>query len=160
MSDTVRVQVHDLHRLLLEFRRQLERGSKTAHSYRGSWQHAVDYDNSFERLADLVDAHLVAAGCEPDPRTRCNHDNPVYTWPEDSGPVAWVSVTAGSIDGWTGPRLQHLAREADARGQWKALCGFTFHEDDIATDPRPGYRRCGVCKREQRLRGVSVDDIR
>jgi hypothetical protein len=149
--DTVKVSAHDLHRLLLEFRAQIERGKHAPGGYLGGWHHAVDYDRSFERLADIVDAHLVAAGDEPDPRTRCQQDNPVYRWPDSPQSVTWTDVESGAIIGDAGPRLRHLAA-ADGRGRFTTLCGFTFVDEDIA-EPGVSYRRCGVCVREQRLRG-------
>lgn len=149
VSETVKVLAHDLHRLLLEFRAQVERGDRPPGGRRGGWHHAVDYDKSFERLADTIDVHLKAAGCPPDPRTRCQHDNPVYSWPESPRSVAWINVSAGPVSGDTGPRLRHLAA-SDTFTRFKALCGFTFVNEDIA-GPDAGYRRCGVCVREQQL---------
>jgi len=49
-SNTVRVGQHDLARLLLMFR-SLVRDQEP-----GSWEHMRDYDLSFERLADAMDA--------------------------------------------------------------------------------------------------------
>jgi len=155
MTGTVRVQVRDLHRLLLEFRAQLER-SRGPVSYKGGWHHGVDYDRSFERLADIIDACLAAGGCEPDPRTRCQHGR-IYRWPADPESVTWVNVSAGSFAGDIDPRLRHLAAPGDqlagAHESYTALCGFTFVGEDIASI---GYRRCGVCVRERRLRGVPI----
>ena len=156
MTGTVRVDAHDLHRLLLEFRAQLERHERPV-SYRGGWQHACDYDKSFERLADIIDANLATDGDGPDPRTRCRRDLPVYDWPEDPGPLAWVHVTAGSMDGQTRPRLRHLV-PAEGPRRYRTLCGFRFATEDVATSGGR-YPRCVVCARERRVRGLVDPDL-
>jgi hypothetical protein len=157
-SETVRVPARDLHRLLLEFRAQVERGNREPGGYLGGWHHGVDYDRAFERLADVVDAYLATGGEGPDPRTRCQHDNPVYVWPATPPPMEWINVEAGSIAGDIGPRLRHLAAADGSTWRWKTLCGFTFADDDIPERPEVPYRRCGVCAREQQLRSVVVAD--
>ncbi|WP_327170206.1 hypothetical protein OG471_01150 [Streptomyces sp. NBC_01336] len=82
-SDTLRVGRHDLERLLLEFR-ELMRKQEPA-----SWRHMEDYDLSFERLADAVDAATEARrGTRwegPDLRMRCTTGEAVYEWPEGAG---------------------------------------------------------------------------
>ena len=142
MTDEVKVSAHDLHRLLLEFRAQLKHGD---HRPAGYWHHAVDYDKSFERLADIIDARLIAAGLGPDSRTRCQHDNPVYGWPDGPVAVTWVNIRS--------PRLRHLAGGEDRLQRFKALCGLTFVDEDMVDRPSAPYQRCDVCLREQRLRG-------
>lgn len=154
MSDTVTVSAHDLHRLLLQFRAEVERGAREP----GTWQHAVDYDRSFERLADAIDARYAAMGQEPDPRTRCNHENLVYAWPDNSLPFAWVSIRNGSADGQTSGRLRHLVPHGDPAREWKALCGFRFVAEDVARRPSSPYPDCGVCLRERRLCGIPVQE--
>jgi hypothetical protein len=79
-TDTVRVGQHDLARLLL-MSRSLMREQEP-----GGWDHMKDYDLSFERLADAVDAATKArqgASWEgPDLRMRCTTTEPVYDWPD------------------------------------------------------------------------------
>ncbi|MFF9022498.1 hypothetical protein [Streptomyces eurythermus] len=78
-SDTLRVGRHDLERLLLEFRKLARKQEP------GSWDHMNDYDLSFERLADAVDAATaLRRGSRwegPDLRMRCSTTEAVYTWP-------------------------------------------------------------------------------
>lgn len=154
MSDIVKVRAHDLHRLLLEFRAQLERHERPV-TYRGGWIHGRDYDRSFERLADIVDTWLKAGGEGPDSRTRCQPGHPVYEWPVDPGPMAWVVVTAGAAFGDIGPRLRHLAAgPTGPQAEYQSLCGFKFVDEDIASSGTT-YKRCTVCAREQRVRDLS-----
>jgi hypothetical protein len=159
MTGTVRVQAHDLHRLLLEFRSQLERAGRPVGRVRISgradgWLHGHDCDRSFERLADIIDTWLKAGGEDPDPRTRCQRGHPVYDWPEVPEQMDWVDVTSGSLAGDVGPRLRHLA--AQTSPHWHAtVCGFKFVDEDIA-EAGARYKRCTVCLREQRLRERSA----
>ncbi|MFJ8856757.1 hypothetical protein [Streptomyces sp. NPDC102437] len=73
---TVRVGHHDLARLLLMFR------SLMSDQKPGAWDHMTDYDLSFERLADAVDAGSQILCGErwqgPDLRMRCTTTEPVY----------------------------------------------------------------------------------
>lgn len=147
-SDMVTVSAHDLHRLLLQFRAELERRGARP----GGWHHAGDWDESFERLADVIDARLLAKGGGRDTRTRCHHDSPVYVWPDDSS-VTWVSLRRGSAH--TSARLRHLVPQGDPVRRWKTLCGFHFIEEDLVKRPGSLYPQCETCEREQWLRGIS-----
>lgn len=130
------VRAHDLARLLLEFRAlQLTSGQE--------WSHMHDYDISFERLADVLDAHG-----EPDPRLRCGHHSAVE-WPEDDPAASWYDIRDVSD---TAPvRHRHLAA-ARGGGFYDAFCGFWFAADDIVRSPSTPYPECPVCLRERRLR--------
>ncbi len=50
----------------------------------GSWDHMRDYDLSFERLADVVDAAAQARQGSPlgGPRLCCTTTEAVYAWPD------------------------------------------------------------------------------
>jgi hypothetical protein len=145
-ADTVRVSRHALWRLLLMFRDLTERGSQRV------WVHNVDYDISFERLADILDEANAQLGTKPDPRTRCKHGEPVYEWP--SACVArWTNVRAGrALNPELGGKLSHLA-SADGMHSYRALCGFTFADEDVAKRPAQDYPRCATCERELQLCG-------
>ncbi|MET8748306.1 hypothetical protein [Streptomyces sp. NPDC004728] len=90
-NDTVRVGRHDLARLLLEFRSLVRKQEP------GSWDHMDDYDLSFERLADAVDAGAkVRRGTHwegPDLRLRCTTTEDVYGWPEGAPYDGGTTVT-------------------------------------------------------------------
>jgi hypothetical protein len=143
-TDTLRVSRHDLARLLLQFREELERDPGR------QWSHMADYDISFERLADAVDyarAHLPpelrAAGTDgPDDRMRCKR-TPVYRWPVHR-PVETLKVRAAPSRG-----ASHYAWW-DRHDFGQALCGFTFTRDD-GVSPAGGEPSCPECVREKRL---------
>src|SRR5215475_5818764 len=141
----VRVQAHDLHRLLLEFRTQIERQTPAANG--PTWAHGRDFDRSFERLADVIDDWLAAGGDEPDSRTRCKPGHPAYEWRDKAGSLTWVAVREGGVTGDPGPRLRHLVRESRRN---ETLCAFHFADEDITQAGGP-YRPCRECEREQRL---------
>ncbi|WP_222844615.1 hypothetical protein [Saccharomonospora sp. CUA-673] len=136
-TDTVRVQRHDLARLLLEFR------TSQAKQESGRWLHMHDYDRSFERLADAVDAgdqtRRGSRWTGPDYRMRCTTD-PVYVWPEGSpheGPVTTVHVPGHGSHYVLDPT--HV----------KALCGFGWApEEDTPTNDEA---TCTACRREHQL---------
>ncbi|MEV6029390.1 hypothetical protein [Streptomyces sp. NPDC052036] len=90
-SDTLRVGRHDLERLLLEFRALVGKQEP------GSWSHMKDYDLSFERLADAVDAAAQARqGARwkgPDLRMRCTSTEAVYDWPDGAPYDSGTTVT-------------------------------------------------------------------
>ncbi|MGC4952965.1 hypothetical protein ACLQ2P_07075 [Actinomadura citrea] len=139
-TDTVRVNRHDLARLLLEFRSLAERQEPQ------SWTHMNDYDLSFERLADAVDAgRRVFYGRDykgPDYRMRCNL-SPAYEWPEhapyDGGEVTTVRVV--------GHGSHYLPDPTD---DWpKALCGFSWAPEEGV--PTAGEPSCPECRREPLL---------
>lgn len=152
---TVEVPAHDLHRLLLSFRAALESGKFPP----GTWMHAVDYDWSFERLADILDQYRAANGWHLDPRTRCQR-TAVYQWPDASAPARWVSVRGGSHGG----RARHLTAGTHAADPGRdgltqrALCGFRFTVADVVKKPSAVYRPCEVCERERQLQGVAVEE--
>ena len=143
---TIEVPAHDLHRLLLAFRAAIESGAKP-----DGWAHAADWDWSFERLSDILDAQRIASGHQADPRTRCQHTS-AYTWPPVNGPAQWICIRASK-----GSAERHLVIE-DARRHplGRAVCGFRFADEDIVKRPRAAYRPCGLCEREQRLQGIEV----
>lgn len=147
-TDTLRVSRHDLARLLLQFRENLERDASR------KWSHMGDYDISFERLADAVDharAHLPPelriAGVGPDDRMRCKRI-PVYDWPDrppyNGQPVDALSVRAAQARG-----ALHYAFW-DRHGFGQALCGLTFTRED-GVSPATGEPACPECAREKRL---------
>jgi hypothetical protein len=148
---TLRVSRHDLVRLLLQFRIELERDGTRA------WSHMADYDISFERLADAVEharAHLPsglrAGGSQgPDDRMRCKR-TPAYHWPDrppyDGQPIEAMNVETGSPQGGS-----HYA-SWDGHGFGEALCGLTFTREDGVT-PLTGEPSCRECVREKRLAG-------
>jgi hypothetical protein len=139
-TDTVRVARHDLARLLLEFRRLAERQPPE------SWTHMDDYDISFERLADIVDAgsrvHHGPRWEGPDYRMRCSLSS-AYQWPEeapyDGGKVTTMRV-AGHGSHYVVDPTDELPR---------ALCGFWWASaEGKATTGEPS---CPECRREPGL---------
>jgi hypothetical protein len=134
------VRAHDLARLLLEFRSlQLTSGQ--------DWSHMHDYDISFERLADVLDAHG-----RPDPRLRCGHQSAVK-WPKAPG-AGWYDIRVASDA--APARHRHLAT-ARGDGFYDAFCGFWFAAGDIVRSPGTPYPNCPVCLRDQRLRREHQD---
>ncbi|CUW33360.1 hypothetical protein [Streptomyces reticuli] len=141
---TVRVGHHDLARLLLMFR-SLMRTQKP-----GSWHHMRDYDLSFERLADAVDAgSQIRYGKDwqgPDLRMRCTTTEPVYDWPEGAPYDGEVTFT------WNVPGYGSHASEDDQVQLFSntALCGFRWAKGD---KPRrmEGLPDCPECRREVQL---------
>lgn len=137
----VTVRARDLARLLLEFRSlQLTSGK--------DWSHMHDYDISFERLADVLDADG-----QPDPRLRCGHQ-PTVDWPKDEPDAAWYNISTASDA--APPRHRHLATARGA-GLHDAYCGFLFADEDIVRSPSAAFPDCPVCVREQRLRREHQD---
>lgn len=130
------MRAHDLARLLLEFR-SLQLTSAQ------DWSRMHDYDISFERLADVLDAHG-----RPDPRLRCGHQSAVE-WPEHAPDADWYNIRDASDN--APARHRHLAA-ARGGGFYDAFCGFWFAADDIVRSPGTPYPDCPVCLREQRLR--------
>ncbi|MDX3673408.1 hypothetical protein [Streptomyces europaeiscabiei] len=141
---TVRVGHHDLARLLLMFR------SLMLHQKPGSWDHMRDYDLSFERLADAVDAgSQIRYGKRwqgPDLRMRCTTTEPVYDWPEGAPYDAEATFT------WNVPGYGSHASEDDQAEPYSntALCGFSWAKGDR---PRrvDGLPDCPECRREVQL---------
>ncbi|MGW6523243.1 hypothetical protein [Streptomyces sp. NPDC054962] len=141
-SDTVRVRQLDLARLLLMFR------SLVREQEPGSWDHMRDYDLSFERLADAVDAAAEARqGTDwkgPDLRMRCTTTDPVYDWPDgapyDGGtPVTWNVPGYGS----------HATSGDEGRLSRRSLCGFSWAQGEgQRVDSLPD---CLECRREVQL---------
>lgn len=138
-SNTVRVGQHDLARLLLMFR-SLVRDQEP-----GSWEHMRDYDLSFERLADAVDAAAQAQQGDrwkgPDLRMRCTTTDPVYDWP-DRAPYDGETTATWNIPGYG----SHAADDAEDR---KALCGFWWAEGEGRRVS--GLPDCRECRREVQL---------
>ncbi|MGW2492702.1 hypothetical protein ACWCV9_36655 [Streptomyces sp. NPDC001606] len=135
-SDTLRVGRHDLERRLLEFR------ALVAKHEPGSWSHMKDYDLSFERLADAVDAATAARrGARwdgPDLRMRCTTTEVAYTWPTgapyDGGtPVVWNVPGYGS----------HATSSDPRRPRPKSLCSFSWSmQEACVVDGPPDFREC------------------
>jgi hypothetical protein len=151
-TDTVRVSRHDLARLLLQFREELEKRGDRA------WLHMVDYDKSFERLADAVDygrapfAALNQMTYEgPDYRMRCKR-SPVYGWhehyaPDASQPVEAVRLRAARYG-------SHYAYRENRGGEYSsgiALCGFSFAWKEDGAKLIEGEPSCRECVREKAL---------
>ncbi|WP_406486234.1 hypothetical protein [Streptomyces sp. NBC_01563] len=140
-TTTVRVAQHDLARLLLMFRKLMREQPPS------KWKHMDDYDLSFERLADAVDASSqIRCGKRwtgPDLRMRCTTTEPVYRWP------GGAPYDGGATFTWTVPGYgSHATKDERFRGiTHTALCGFSWRKDD-----RP--RRvgelpdCPECRRE------------
>lgn len=153
-TDTVRVSRHDLARLLLMFRAELERGG-----HHRPWLHMVDYDLSFERLADAVqhaDAIFYPANGVryggPDWRMRCKPE-PAYQWPDrapyNGADPAVVKVREIPLDGGRRrDRGTHYVTWDDHPGG-RTLCGYSFaREEGQAVTGEPD---CRVCLRERAL---------
>lgn len=143
-THTVRVDQHNLARLLLMFR-SLMREQKP-----GSWDHMRDYDLSFERLADAVDASSqIRYGKRwtgPDLRMRCTTTEPVHDWPEGAPYDGEATFT------WMVPGYGSHASEDDQVSPYSntALCGFYWVKGDR---PRrvEGLPDCPECRREVQL---------
>ncbi|MEV0957923.1 hypothetical protein AB0I97_18950 [Streptomyces sp. NPDC049951] len=140
-SNTVRVGQHDLARLLLMFRSLMREQEP------GSWEHMRDYDVSFERLADAVDAAAEArqgARWEgSDLRMRCTTTEPVYEWPEGAPYDGGTTVT------WNVRGYGSHATSDDDENQLTSLCGFTWSEEEGRR--MSGLPDCRECRREVQL---------
>ncbi|MEV6533637.1 hypothetical protein AB0M86_29265 [Streptomyces sp. NPDC051639] len=140
-SDTVRVGQHDLARLLLMFR------SLVREQEPGSWDHMRDYDLSFERLADAVDAAAKArqggSWKGPDLRMRCTTTEPVYDWPDDAPYDGGTPVT------WNVPGYGSHATADGPEGLLTSLCGFSWAQGEGRRVD--GLPDCGECRREVQL---------
>ncbi|KAB2341628.1 hypothetical protein [Actinomadura rudentiformis] len=142
-TDTVRVGRYDLWRLILAFRELTESGGH-------GWAHMQDWDISFERLADAVDAgnHVPDGRTDPDYRMRCNLNHP-YRWPTDApyngGAVTTVRVTDGDFGTDHGSHYVPSENLQDPQ----ALCGFSFAPEEAR--PITGEPRCRECRRELSL---------
>ncbi|MCX5207553.1 hypothetical protein OG897_39885 [Streptomyces sp. NBC_00237] len=142
---TVRVDQHDLARLLLMFRTLMRQQQP------GKWKHMRDFDLSFERLADAVDASSqIRYGKRwdgPDLRMRCTTTEPVYTWPKGAPYDRRATFT------WNVPGYGSHATEDDQvhpDSVSTSLCGFSWGFDD---KPRlvGGLPDCPECRREVQL---------
>lgn len=158
-TDTVRVSRHDLARLLLQFRAELERSGRPR-----DWMHMVDYDTSFERLADAVD-HGTAifydapqyrreSWREPDDRMRCKLTD-TYVWPEGRGyadetpPVERITEVT-----WGGARRARGTHYVAAGGPVpETLCGFRYSSAEGRRVRAGTPPDCPVCLRERALIG-------
>ncbi|MEV7129739.1 hypothetical protein [Streptomyces sp. NPDC093260] len=127
-SDTLWVGRHGLERLLLEFR------ALVAKQEPGSWTRMTDYDLSFERLADAVDAATATrrgAHWEgPDLRMRCTTTEAAYTWPTggpyDGGtPVVWNVPGYGSTPPPAIPGAPGRRRCAASAGRRRRAVSWT-----------------------------------
>ncbi|MFF2235729.1 hypothetical protein [Streptomyces anulatus] len=139
-SDTLRVGRHDLERLVLEFRELMRKQEP------GSWRHMEDYDLSFERLADAVDAATEARrgarweGLEL--RMRCTTGEAVYEWPEGAPYEGGTTVT------WNVPG--HGSHATDpAEDPTMSLCDFRWAEGEGRRVS--GLPDCRECRREVQL---------
>ena len=139
-SRTVRVGKHDLERLLLMFRTLVRKEEP------GSWDHMRDYDLSFERLADAVDAadraRLGSDWKGPDLRMRCTTTEAVYDWPDGAPYEDGTTVT------WNVPGYGSHAADATADRR-RSLCGFSWAEGEGRRVS--GLPKCGECLREVQL---------
>lgn len=142
-TDTLRVNRLDLCRLLLTFRELAEQQDRRA------WTHMEDYDVSFERLADAVDAtNQVFFGRRwsgPDYRMRCDLSD-AYQWPKgapyDGGEVTTVRVQDEDLRADCGSHYVPAPM-----GRWpRALCGFGFAPQEAK--PAAGEPDCPECRRE------------
>ncbi|MFF4733666.1 hypothetical protein ACFY3M_52555 [Streptomyces mirabilis] len=140
-TNTVRVGQHDLARLLLMFR-SLMREQRP-----GKWKHMDDYDLSFERLADAVDAAAEARQGKrwsgPDLRMRCTTTEAAYTWPDGAPYGGGTAVT------WNVPGYGSHATSGLPRRRTKALCGFSWAEEEGRIVS--GLPDCRECRREVQL---------
>ncbi|OEV13295.1 hypothetical protein AN218_04235 [Streptomyces nanshensis] len=139
-----------MERLLLEFR-SLVRAQPA-----GSWEHMRDYDLSFERLADAVDASAQAQqGARwkgPDLRMRCTTGDAVYDWPEGSPYDGGTTVT------WNIPGYGSHATPDDEHLSIHALCGFHWAQGEGRTVS--GLPDCHECRREIQLGAERPRDSR
>ncbi|MFF2964451.1 hypothetical protein ACFVT1_37475 [Streptomyces sp. NPDC057963] len=143
-TNTVRVDQHDLARLLLMFR-SLMREQRP-----GRWKHMHDFDLSFERLADAVDASSeIRYGNRwtgPDLRMRCTTTEPAYAWP-GSAPYDGEATFTWMVPGYG----SHAIKDESFRGvTHKALCGFSWANDDRPRQVE-GPPECPECRREVQL---------
>ncbi|MDX2557648.1 hypothetical protein [Streptomyces stelliscabiei] len=140
-TGTVRVGKHDLERLLLMFR------SLVREQEPGSWDHMRDYDLSFERLADAVDAADQARQGSrwegPDLRLRCTTTEAVYDWPDGAPYEGGTPVT------WNVPGYGSHAADDDSGHLLKSLCGFSWAEGEGRVVN--GLPDCRECLREVQL---------
>ncbi|MGW2612015.1 hypothetical protein FNV65_00595 [Streptomyces sp. S1A1-8] len=113
----------------------------------GSWKHMKDYDLSFERLADAVDAAAEArqgARWEgPDLRMRCTATESVYEWPEGT-PYDGGTAATWNVSGYG----SHAASD-DEEDRLTSLCGFTWAERESRRVS--GLPDCRECQREIQL---------
>jgi hypothetical protein len=140
-TSTIRVGKHDLERLLLMFRSLVRKQEP------GDWDHMRDYDLSFERLADAVDAADQARQGSrwegPDLRLRCTTTEPVYDWPDGAPYDGGTPVT------WNVPGYGSHATADDSRGLPKSLCGFAWSTEEGRRVS--GLPDCRECLREVQL---------
>lgn len=143
-NDTVRVRQHDLARLLLMFR------SLTQERGPGAWAHMVDYDRSFERLADAVDAAgQLRDGSRwkgPDLRMRCTTTEAVYRWPRGA------PYDGGTASTWNVTGYGSHATCDEGEKLPTALCGFSWSEEE--GQRAIGLPDCLECRREVQLGSV------
>ncbi|WP_328513128.1 hypothetical protein OHB25_03935 [Streptomyces mirabilis] len=106
-----------------------------------------DYDLSFERLADAVDAAAEArqgARWEgPDLRMRCTATESVYEWPEGA-PYDGGTAATWNVSGYG----SHAASD-DEEDRLTSLCGFTWAEGESRRVS--GLPDCRECQREIQL---------
>ncbi|MFJ3728564.1 hypothetical protein ACIPYQ_39180 [Streptomyces sp. NPDC090045] len=140
-TDTVRVGQHDLARLLLMFR-TLMREQRP-----GRWKHMDDFDLSFERLADAVDAAGEARQGKrwtgPDLRMRCTTTEAAYTWPDGAPYDGGTPVT------WKVPGYPSHAVAEGSRRRDRSLCGFSWAQWEGRA--MEGLPECLECLREVQL---------
>lgn len=115
----------------------------------GSWDHMRDYDLSFERLADAVDAAAAArqgARWEGlDLRLRCTTTDAVYDWPEGA------PYDGETPDTWNVPGYgSHSTEDTEARGGLlRAQCSFSWAKEEGRIVS--GLPDCRECRREVQL---------
>ncbi|WP_331728320.1 hypothetical protein OG590_40520 (plasmid) [Streptomyces goshikiensis] len=138
-TDTVRVGRHDLARLLLQFRTELEANAGPD----DRWRHMHDYDLSFERLADAVDSGN-KPGTEPDMWMRCKR-TPAYEWP-DLAPYR-NGQGSGTHPARIGKYGTHYVLYSSPSG--RSLCGIIFMNSEAKKTT--GAPTCTACVRELEL---------
>ncbi|MEU9005803.1 hypothetical protein [Streptomyces sp. NPDC048551] len=140
-TNTVRVGQHDLARLLLMFR-TLMREQRP-----GRWKHMDDFDLSFERLADAVDAAMELRQGKrwsgPDLRMRCTTTEAAYTWPNGAPYEGGTPVT------WKVPGYDSHAVAERSRRRTMSLYGFSWGENEGRAVE--GLPECRECLREVQL---------
>ncbi|MDU9000892.1 hypothetical protein [Streptomyces mirabilis] len=106
-----------------------------------------DYDLSFERLADAVDAAAESRQCARweghDLRMRCTATESVYEWPEGA-PYDGGTAATCNVPGYG----SHVASD-DEEDRLTSLCGFTWAEGESRRVS--GLPDCRECQREIQL---------
>lgn len=135
-ATTVEVGRRDLARMMLMLRGSLERSEHDPPRWNRKWIHGLDYDRSFEALADAVE---VVAG--PNPRLRCKGRHQLYQFEDYSTTRPITSVLkydgVGHASWW------------DSWDFVYSVCGVTGAKGDRVPKLRNlGQITCPTCIRE------------